>query len=103
MYKFKQLTFSEYLDIIEKINKLLSNNDCQYNELLLQHILDIQTPIKTYDNYDINTKISIDIKFHSKYVAGLYIFIDNGGKFCTLLAKNIQYLGTYFFVFILLG
>ena len=102
MYKFKQLDVLEYLDITEKIDKLLSD-DCQYNVLLLQHILDIQYPIKTYHLYDINTKISIDIEFNSNYLAGLYLFIDNGGKFCTLLAKNIQYLGTYFFVFILLG
>ena len=102
MYKFKQLDVLEYLDITEKINKLLSD-DCQYNQLLLQHILDIQNPIKTYHKYEIDTKVSIEIKFNSNYLAGLYLFIDNGGKFCTLLAKNIQYLGTYFFVFILLG
>ena len=104
MYKFKQLTFSEYLDITEKINKLLSD-DCQYNELLLQHILDIQNPIKTYKTYhiyDINTKIIIDIEFNTKYVAGMYLYIDNGGKCCTLLAKNIQNLGNDFVVYILL-
>ena len=87
MYKFKQLTFSEYLDITEKINKLLSD-ECQYNELLLQHILDIQNPIKTYHNYDINAKISIDIKKNSKYLAGLYLFIDNGGIFRKILLKK---------------
>ena len=102
MYKFKQLTFSEYLDITEKINKLLSD-DRQYNVLLLQNILDIQNPIKTYHSYDRHTKISIDIKNNSKYLAGLYLFIDNGGKFCTLLSKNIQNLGNDFVVYILLG
>ena len=103
MYKFKQLTFSEYLDITEKINKLLSNDDCQYNILLLQHVLDIQNPIKTYHLYDINTKISIDVKFNSKYLAGLYLFINNGGIFCKFLLKNIQKLGNSSGVYILLG
>ena len=80
----------------------MSTDDRQYNVLLLQHILDIQNPIKTYHLYDINTKISIDIEFNSNYLAGLYLFIDNRGKICTLLAKNIQY-STKFVVYILLG